>query len=98
MDYRALGAAVDWIAKNRALTPEGRRYLICQLAIEHGLTFANATPAKLIKQTDKAVRAWFRERVATWPDDKPAPTEPDDIVAIGQKFSELTRPEFRAIR
>jgi hypothetical protein len=51
------------------------------------------------KPTDRALRQWMRDRVASWPDDKPAPSEDDDWDAVQQHFApELSREEFRNVR
>jgi hypothetical protein len=49
--------------------------------------------------TDRAVREWFKNRVDAWPDDRSAPSEDDDWLAITQHFAPgLTRDEFRIVR
>jgi hypothetical protein len=49
--------------------------------------------------TDKAVRSWMRERVMTWPADRPAPTEAEDVAAVQAHFAPgLSRDEFRIVR
>jgi hypothetical protein len=49
--------------------------------------------------TDKAVRSWMRDRVETWPDDRPAPTEQDDVAAAQEYFAPgLSRDELRTVR
>lgn len=52
------------------------------------------------KATNRAVRQWFRTRVANWPDDKRAPSEAEDWHAIKQHFLPgLSRNEdFRRAR
>jgi hypothetical protein len=51
------------------------------------------------KPTNRAVRQWMRDRVASWPNDKPAPSESDDWDAVQQHFApELSRDEFRNVR
>jgi hypothetical protein len=60
---------------------------------------AAALPDSRPKPTNPAVRRWFRDRVSTWPDDQPAPTEAEDQRAIRQHFAPgLTRTEFRTAR
>jgi hypothetical protein len=49
--------------------------------------------------TDAAVRQWFRDRVAGWPDDKAAPSEDEDWHAAAAHFAlGLTRDEIRLVR
>jgi hypothetical protein len=49
--------------------------------------------------TDTAVRQWFRDRVARWPDNKAAPSEGEDQQAIAAYFAPgLTRDEIRLVR
>jgi hypothetical protein len=51
------------------------------------------------RPTNPAVRHWVRDRVASWPNDKPAPSESDDWDAVQQHFApELSRDEFRNVR
>lgn len=51
------------------------------------------------RPTDPAVRQWFRDRVAQWPDNKPAPSEGEDQQAIAVYFAPgLTRDEIRLVR
>ena len=49
--------------------------------------------------TNPAVRQWFRDRVATWLDDQPAPSELGDWRSITQHFAPgIARKEFRIVR
>lgn len=52
------------------------------------------------KPTEAAVRDWFADRVANWPDDKPAPSETADWQEASRHFGDgLRRDEdFRPIR
>ena len=51
------------------------------------------------RPSDSAVRQWFRDRVAAWPDDKAAPPENEDRQAAAAHFAPgLTRAEFRLVR
>jgi hypothetical protein len=63
---------------------------------------AAPAPAKNVvkpKPTDLAVRQWMRYHVASWPNDKPAPSEDDDWDAVQQHFAPgLSRDEFRNVR
>ena len=63
---------------------------------------APRAPAKNVvkqKPTNSAVRQWMRNRVASWPNDKPAPPESDDWDAVQQHFAPgLSRDEFRNVR
>lgn len=66
---------------------------------------ADASTVSRPAPTNQAVREWFSERVASWPDNQCAPTENDDWDAIRQYFAPgqarmpgLTRHDFRAVR
>jgi hypothetical protein len=51
------------------------------------------------RPTKPALRQWWLGRVASWPDDKPAPSEDDDWDAVQQHFAPgLSREEFRNVR
>ena len=51
------------------------------------------------RPTNPVIRQWMRNRVASWPDDKPAPSEGDDWDAVQQHFATgLSREEFRKVR
>jgi hypothetical protein len=56
--------------------------------------------AALPRATDRAVRQAMRERIAGWPDSKPAPDEEADFLAISAKFApgSLSRDDFRIVR
>lgn len=59
----------------------------------------NAVALNKPKPTNLAVLQWIRDRITSWPDDKPAPSEGDDWDAARQHFAHgLTRDEFRAVR
>lgn len=71
--------------------------------ILHGIRMsaapASSAPDQRPKPTDRAVRQWVRDRVAVWPDDKPAPSEAEDFEAITRHFVPgLSRSEFRLVR
>lgn len=58
-----------------------------------------ATTVKRKRPSDKEVREWYRQRVASWPEGKPPPTEKADLEAVQRQFgSTLTRDEFRIVR
>ena len=63
---------------------------------------APPAPAKNVvkpQPTNPAVRQWMRDRVASWPDDKSAPSEGEDWDAVQQHFAPgLSRDEFRNVR
>ena len=63
---------------------------------------APRAPAKNVvkpKPTNLSVRQWMLNRVASWPNDKPAPSESDDWDAVQQHFAPgLSRDEFRNVR
>jgi hypothetical protein len=51
------------------------------------------------RPSDKAVRQWLQERINSWPDDKPPPSEDQDFRAAVDHFAPgLTREEFRVVR
>jgi hypothetical protein len=51
------------------------------------------------KPTEAAVCAWFQDRVASWPDDRPAPSEEVDWADARRHFGDgLRREDFRPIR
>jgi hypothetical protein len=50
------------------------------------------------RQSDQAVREFFRQRVISWPEDKSAPSENEDFKAAKATFADLTRVEFRSVR
>jgi hypothetical protein len=51
------------------------------------------------KPLDRSVRLWFQNRVKTWPDAVPAPSEAADWKAINQHFAPgLSREVFRLAR
>jgi len=52
------------------------------------------------KPSDRQVRRWFKERVASWPDNLRAPTEMEDWTAVRQHFgAAISRTdEFRLVR
>ncbi len=57
------------------------------------------TPQGKPKPTNPAVRSWLHNRLATWPDDKPAPSEPDEFAALNEHFAPgLSRDDFRDLR
>jgi hypothetical protein len=77
------------------------RWYSLQIACWEPQPAAAPAPADVVhrpKQTDKAVREWFRERVRSWPLDQPAPSESDDIDAVQKAYSGLGRDEIRNIR
>jgi hypothetical protein len=51
------------------------------------------------KPTNRNVRKWMRDRVQTWPDHKPAPSEEADFAAARTHFADgLSRDELRLVR
>jgi hypothetical protein len=55
-------------------------------------------PRPMPKATDKAVRAWFKERVETWPAETAFPAEAADFAAAKSVFgNSLTRVELRIV-
>jgi hypothetical protein len=63
---------------------------------------APPAPAKNVvkqKPTNPAVRQWMQNRVASWPNEKPAPSEGGDWDAAQQDFEPgLSREDFRNVR
>jgi hypothetical protein len=55
-----------------------------------------APSATTIAPTSENLENWFRDRVETWPDDKPAPTQDDDFIAAKAYFS--PNPTRQAVR
>jgi hypothetical protein len=59
----------------------------------------NAVGPNKPKPMNPAVRQWWRERVASWPDDTSTPSEGDDWDAVQQHFAPgLSRDDFRKLR
>lgn len=66
---------------------------------------ANAAPSTTVvkaarpKPTHAALRTWFHDRVARWPDDRPPPSEAIDWCDARAFFGDgLTRADFRPVR
>jgi hypothetical protein len=94
-DAKVLWSEATWATKRDELTRLQAATARLQAEMQE-----QAELTALPRQTNPAVKQKMRERVATWPDDQPAPNEEEDFAAISALFApgSLSRDDFRIIR